>query len=546
MTNGEINCAIETLLSRHRLALLPNHVIDRDGRRMDMTSARWKFNVPTAHATFDWAKHSDGNVIVGYAVRRWAAMLLTQQSGTSVVNALKTVVGALRGRTCDADTGDGALRQHWELLSSIEHADDLQDALRRHLMKSIQVLRARKAMDGFYLLRSWYLWSAEMLECLGFDEEFALDLDDTPVAARYSRLAVELEDEECGPLWDTEVTVLRRALAEDRSPARSHVMQRAAVALSLAYGRNPSNFCLLRETDLSNRLAGFNVPPQWVLSIPRIKKRGQRVRQQFVEERVSDELLVMLQDLLAMNQGIDCGGYPRPLFMRADADAWRAGTGVDEYAYHMTVKEFLWLIRKFATRMAIVSPRTAAELRLSSRRLRYTFATTMVELGVSKTVLATMLDHSDTQHVRVYYALKGRRLTRILDQAAAIRLGPLMKLFKGTPIGTSQAETGKVSPDKKIRFVGDMNAVPPVEIGACGQPRSCSLDPPFSCYLCPKFQPYVEADHQAVLVELIRGREARRSRLGMRLSVQMDDVIYAVAEVVQLVAGYGKRNGKQT
>ncbi len=270
------------------------------------------------------------------------------------------------------------------------------------------------------------------------------------------------------------------------------------------------------------------------------------MRQQFVQERVSNDLLPLIHDLLVANGSIDCEGYPRPLFMRDSVDEWRVGTGVEEYAYHMTGKEFLRLIRGFATRMAIQSPRTGRQLRLSSRRLRYTFATTMVELGASKTMLATMLDHSDTQHVRVYYALKGARLTRILDRAAALRLGPLMKLFKGMPIGVDSKAARDVCQEKRVRFVGDVDAVEPVEIGACGQSPRCLLDPPFSCYVCPKFQPYLEADHQAVLDALLKGRDERRGRLGMRLSVQMDEVIYAVAEVVQLVAHHGKRNGGKT
>jgi hypothetical protein len=91
-----------------------------------------------------------------------------------------------------------------------------------------------------------------------------------------------------------------------------------------------------------------------------------------------------------------------------------------------------------------------------------------------------------------------------------------------------------------------VSAVPPVEIGACGQERLCALDPPFSCYLCPKFQPYAEADHQAVLNELLASREDRQTKYGSRLSIQLDDVIYAVAQVVREVEDYVRRLRKKT
>ncbi len=319
---------------------------------------------------------------------------------------------------------------------------------------------------------------------------------------------------------------------------RAHVMQRVAIALGFAYGRNPANFCLLRETDLRNSLEGFAVPAQWVLAIPRIKKRGLGARQAFVEERVSEELLTLLKQLLEVNKAVDCGRYPRPLFMRDRIDKWRQDTDMGEFAYHVTSNQFSELVSGFAQRMRLVSPRTSRPMRIAPRRLRYTFATTMAELGVSRGMLATMLDHSDMQHVHVYYALKGRRMTRILDRAAALRLGPLMDLFRGRIVQSNDHAINGERRDKDVVFVGDMTAIAPVDIGACGKSGLCALDPPFSCYVCPKFQPYAQADHRAVLDALLAGREERAERYGTRIAVQLDEVIYAVAQVVQTVDGH--------
>ncbi|KGD36104.1 phage integrase family protein [Burkholderia pseudomallei] len=545
MTNSDVNRAMVAHLRRNGLPPLPDHVVDRDGRPMNLNGLVWKFNVVATHTAIDWSSFADCNVIVNYALRRWAVLLLAQQSGLTVANGIRIVVGALRGLRSESDIVTGELQRMWRELYEINEPSRLRIALRIQIEKAIQVLRARKAMDAFYVLRSWYLWSSEMLDCLGFDEEFALELDEVQIPARPSRLAVELEDEACGPLWDTEVAILRRALLDDVSMVRLHIMQRAAVTLSLAYGRNPTNFCLLRETDLRNALAGFDVPEQWMLAIPRIKKPGVGVRQAFIEERVSDELAGVLRKLLDANQAIDCGDCPRPLFMRENIDRWCQDTGIGEYGYHITVEQFRLLIKQFAQRMNLLSPRTKRALYITSRRLRYTFATTMVELGVSRKVLAAMLDHSDTQHVHVYYSLKGRRLTTILDRAAALRIGPLMRLFRGTLVPSAASAANGSDPAKSIRFVGDMSAVPPVEIGACGQDRLCALDPPFSCYVCPKFQPYVEADHQAVLNELLASRREREQRYGARLSIQLDDVIYAVAEVIRKVDEYVRGRRKK-
>lgn len=416
MTNSDVNRAMAAHLRRYGLPPLPDYIVDRDGRRMDLNGLVWKFNVVTAHVAVDWSHLAGCNVIVNYALRRWAVQLLAQQSGATVAGAIRVTAAALSGRPLCDDVSTGELQPLWQHLSGIDDPLRLRPALRALVVKAIQALRVRKAMDGFYVLRSWYIWSSEILGCLGFDEEFALEFDEVRIPTRPSRLAVELDDEECGPLWDTEVTLLRRALLDDRSTDRGDVMQRTAVALSLAYGRNPANFCLLRETDLRNALEGFDVPAQWMLAIPRVKKPGVGVRKVFIEERVSDELAGLLRELIEVNRTIDCGNRPRPLFMRCNIDEWHEGTDTDDYAYHITAGSFTDLLRQFSRRMNLVSPRTTRPLRISSRRLRYTFATTMVELGVSRKVLAAMLDHSDTQSVQVYYALKGRRLTTILDR----------------------------------------------------------------------------------------------------------------------------------
>lgn len=545
MTNADVNRAMATLLRRYKLAALPDHLIDRDGRMMDLSRSVWKFNTETHHQALDWAARPQLNPIVDYALRRWAIMLLTQVASGTVASSLRHVFSAMVGSsTCDAQAATD-LEVRWWTLANISHIPSLRILLCNLIERCLQVLRERKALDQFYGLRSWYRWCAEVMPGLGFDTEFALRMDDVCIPSSYSRLAVELEDEICGPLSDTELIVLRRALQNDRSPEPQHVMERAAVALSLSYGRNPANYCLLRESDFKNSLEGYDVPPNWVLSIPRIKKRGRAARQDFIDERVGEDLLQILQELLIVNREVDCGRLPRAMFLRRKADEWRQDTGVGEYAHHLTTSEFLRLIGRFGRRLNLVSPRTLDPLYLTSRRLRYTFATTMVELGVSRRVLAAMLDHSDTQNVHVYYALKGRRLTAILDRAAAVRMGPLLKLFRGQA-ASEGSSLGAVPMHKRVYFLGDLHAVPDVEVGACGKTQRCYLDPPFSCYLCPKFRPYVEADHEAVLAELLRSREERLARYGERVAVQMDEVIYAVGQVVQEVAGYAKRSGKTT
>ncbi|QGS28449.1 hypothetical protein [Cupriavidus metallidurans] len=168
MTNAEVNRAIMSLLRKNKLPPLPSYVIDRDGRRMEMSGAYWKFNVPTSNVAFHWDRQSDGSAVVGYALRRWASMLMMRLASRSVMNALTKVLGALRGRSSGIGTQGQPLLEQWRALASVEQTEDLKVALCRHVETTVRALRARKAMDEFYLLRSWYRWSATMLARLGF------------------------------------------------------------------------------------------------------------------------------------------------------------------------------------------------------------------------------------------------------------------------------------------------------------------------------------------------------------------------------------------
>ncbi|MCS1299533.1 site-specific integrase, partial [Escherichia coli] len=89
--------------------------------------------------------------------------------------------------------------------------------------------------------------------------------------------------------------------------------------------------------------------------------------------------------------------------------------------------------------------------------------------------------------------------------------------------------------DKHLIFVDEQNPTVQSDIGVCGESSVCHLDPPYSCYLCPKFQPYRHADHEQVLDCLLASRTERLEKYeNARLGIQLDEVISAVAQVVKI------------
>jgi hypothetical protein len=395
-------------------------------------------------------------------------------------------------------------------------------------------LQKEGVLYNFSRLRSWYCWCADYLPEFGFDPDEAYKWQLLRIPGNEKGLAVRNEDANEGPLHDAELILLRRALQADKSTEPEHRRQRAAVWLALAFGRNASNYAQLRNRDLINLTTGTGIDT-WVLMIPRIKKRG-RPRAEFKQEYVGPELAAILLELVGEDTARWTGTVEdRPLLLRATPPLKLVGTAMDEWAFHLTSNDFTALIKDAVTRYGIVSPRTGEYLELTTRRLRYTYATNRVREGISRIDLADALDHSDLQHVRVYFDARSTIVER-LDETAAKEIAPVLALFKGKPTSSTEAR-----PDKIIRIEPEIAAsrgklAELGSLGECGEDEVCTWFPPYSCYICPKFRPFDDSVtiHTFVLEHLVNRRAALLSDSlnNNRIALQLDEVIYACAHVI--------------
>jgi len=286
------------------------------------------------------------------------------------------------------------------------------------------------------------------------------------------------------------------------------------------------------------------------LHIPRIKKRV-RPRQLYKVEYVTEPLAWELKELIQANRATrpDLGeGLGRPLFLRSEQRQDARGP-MREWAWHLRSGEFTQLIQRCVKRYGLISPRTGQPLRISTRRLRYTFATNRVREGISAIDLAEALDHSDLQHVRVYFDAKSSVVER-LDRAGAMTIAPMLNLFKGTVCRTADEAVNGAIPAKRIRpapaIAGAMAAVR--HLGVCGKGEICKLYPPYSCCLCDRYQPFTNSLnlHEQMLGHLLDRREAMRlDPLGMdRIAVQLDEVVYGCAQVIELIRSHDAHDKK--
>lgn len=517
--------ALDLCISENRSYQIPREVIDRDGLLVKTESDEWFYNEVKQVQRFSWSNWGLKNLILKYALKRYALLQIQIQAPYSAFNFARDI------KSCFPHA------PKWNELQTVQE-ESFQDSLFKFLGGVLDKLRNSGKIYQFSRIRSWYNWCADNIPELGFLEEYALEFNQVYVPGNLKGEAVRLEDPEEGPLWDEEVATVVEKLHKDISQERKHILQRATIALCLCYGRNPGNLVLLREEDFIDITAHQkDIPPQFILKMPRIKKRGVTARHEFVDCFVEEQTAPFIQQLVQANKDIDTGIFPRPLLMREEFDSRRIGTETEEYGFHMESNKIAIILHDFVKRMQIISPRTNESLYLTPRRLRYTFATRMVAQGISPKALAHLLDHSDTQNVQVYFDLKGR-ITTHLDKAAAKRIGGIIDAFKGKLVRSNDEAINGDNPARHMRYVSQKNSTKQTKIGICGQEDLCRLDPPFSCYLCPKFQPYIGSQHETVLEDLLERRGRLLAQDENRIAVQLDNIIYAVGQVVEAVGKF--------
>ncbi|MBJ9162629.1 site-specific integrase [Citrobacter farmeri] len=401
--------------------------------------------------------------------------------------------------------------------------------------------RKKNKLWALYRPIRWYIWCAENYPELGFSIDYAQELEALEIPGNPKGEAVRQEDQNHGPLHRTfELQPILNALKQDKSLIYEHLQQKAAVALSIAFGRNPANLTFLKETDLVN-LAPETVTPCYVLKMPRIKKRQLTPRDDMVDEylepQIAEHLLALIDASREKQLVLEIMGHPveitKPLFINFNKNRYAIESKRWDEAFNMMSIGIANLIKAFVKRHKIISPFTGELLHVTPRRLRYSLATGLVAEGISKRELARILDHTDTQNVNVYFDMAGN-IVGHLDKAMAKGFSKYLDFFKGNLISSDEEAINGERNDKHLIFLNEQDSSEIIDVGVCGEITVCHLDPPYSCYVCPKFQPYRNADHENVLECLLASREERLEKYeNSRLGIQLDEVIMAVAQVVK-------------
>ncbi len=519
---------LNQLINTHDLRKNPESIITREGIKVDLSGDRWDLPYSTNnHASIDFSKISNDAIKISLKLYiKDSIQRVSTHSGYTIFQDVWREFLRFFVQTSD---------------------DNLQEDLIIIIEKSVSKARKEHRLWALYRPIQWYIYCAENYPELGFHPAYALELEGISIPGNPKGEAVRMEDPDKGPLHRSlELPLLIKAMKSDQSQELEHLQQKVAVALSIAFGRNPANLTYLREEDFVDLLSNHG-DPCFILKIPRIKKRQLSPRDDFLEEYVDPIYAKYISELIQKNSILDVklkvdGNVipnPRPLFVNQKGN--RAALLSLDYknAYNFTSADITDLLKKFVIRHKIISPITKELLQITTRRLRYTLAVGLAAEGISKKELARILDHTDTQHVLVYFEMAGQ-IVEHLDNAAAKGLSSYLDLFKGRVIESVEDAVNGGKIEKHVVYIDEENPKNQADIGVCGESDICHLDPPFSCYLCPKFQPYRHADHEYVLNCLTSNRDKRLNRYeNARLGIQLDDVITAVAQVTELCANNG-------
>ena len=505
---------------------IPNSIISREGKEVNTSGESWELPYSIWESTkLDFSKISN-------EILRWTLK-------SYVVDRLKrTSIHA--GHAVFQTVNSEFLK--YLLNFNINNNQNFENNLVSLIESKISKARNEHRLWALYRPIQWYIYCAENYPELGFSPAYALELEGMSIPGNPKGEAVRMEDTDKGPLHRSlELPLLIAALKSDTSQELEHLQQKVAVALSIAFGRNPANLTYLREDDFID-LTPESSESCFILKMPRIKKRQLSPRDDFLDEYLEPLYANYITELIHKNSSINVElkanneiiPSPRPLFLNLRGNSAAIASQDFENAYNVTSADISALLKGFVARHNITSPITKSQLQINTRRLRYTLAVGLAAEGISKKELARILDHTDTQHVLVYFEMAGK-IVEHLDKAAAKGLSRYLQFFKGRIVDSDEEAINGDRVDKHVAYVDEENPTDQEEIGVCGEDSICHLDPPYSCYICPKFQPYRHADHEHVLECLLQNREKRLEKYeNARLGIQLDDVIAAVAQVTEL------------
>lgn len=353
-------------------------------------------------------------------------------------------------------------------------------------------------------------------------------------------------DPETGPFSSMEFEAIGLAAAHKYAEGVISTEGYASLLLFKATGRRPEQLSSLKIKDFSISSKHIGIPA-FVVNVPRAKQRCGRFRTRFrafglvksvgqivdqhIKETISEVQAQLGRKLSASEK------KELPLFVTSDSlEAMKAFTGESLMVFlkselaHIKGSVLGHRLTRTVNLLNVVSERTGQLIHVNPYRFRYTLGTRAAIEGAGVLTIATLLDHSDSQHVSVYvanvpeYAIE---ISKIMNQP----LARYAAAFAGVLV-EDESEANKENPGATRIPLREKDC----DVGSCGSNAFCQDYAPIACYLCPKFRPWANAPHHLVLQWLMEERERLKLDTGgdMCIVTINDRAIIAVGQVIKL------------
>ena len=271
----------------------------------------------------------------------------------------------------------------------------------------------------------------------GISDETAKWLSSVRLKGNRKGRSVRSMDPRDGPFDDQELSAILNTAPQEYARQRIDLPTLACTLLLAHTGRRPLQISLLRIGDIGHTITrdGRNID---LVSIPRVKQRGQAPRTEFrhfwlapdvcdLLKRLSRMVIEKAQAQLGKLPGASVEELPLfPNWTKFDElqSQQELRYALSSDALHVPTTD----IRAGLSKIRVVSARTGRRLHITPQRFRYTLGSRAAREGYGVMVIAELLDHSDVQNASVY-TRDHPNARKWLDKAVGRQLAPLAHAF---------------------------------------------------------------------------------------------------------------------
>ena len=389
-------------------------------------------------------------------------------------------------------------------------------------------------LRGFF--DSWYEWGFP-----GISKEVFRYLDDLTIRGNKKGIAVLMRCPYSGPYTQLEQQSLLFGLANAYEERRLNQDEYSFLLAICMTGRRPVQIRYLKSGDLG--FTESNGGHDYYLDIPRAKQRGgASFRAEIKRIPICKDLYDALQDQRKIvidwvEQHVGKIGKDieaqLPLFPEYERFLGRTSRDLE----HLLPTDYLHITKdtanavrmKLNAQVVAYCERTGDRLIIGFTRLRRTFANNLGAEGFGPMVIAEALDHSDTQQVAVY-ARPYKETAEVIDELMAPIMAPLAMAFAGILVDAERDAVRGNDPHSRVK----LNTAS--QVGSCGESAFCA-DGWKSCYVCRKFQPWLNGPHEKAREELLRERQIQKqAKVSDQVIRASDRVLVAIEQVIQMCA----------